>query len=268
MAINEKIVTGRKFRRLINKEAKLWMRMSWWHKASDCEFDDGRTAEQKLGNINGITSNLDDNYPDIAASSEGVFTIHDNLEHGIINKHIQFVIQDDGTLGWKKDGADTVIPFSSGPFSLMRNLKHFYMKSSSKGHNVNCYLKADVLPIAVWSGAHADNGFTYHGMWDLFHLNDINRNGFLGNTLSVTPLSAYTLDNNGKVNQETPAATGDTIIGWHIVGKCLDKGDTPTNGEFHCYYIDNQPNYKYEDLYGTRNFHSYEEINPSPLSIY
>ncbi len=45
MAINETIVTGRKFRRLIDKDSKLWQRISWWTKAGDVEFNDGKTAE-------------------------------------------------------------------------------------------------------------------------------------------------------------------------------------------------------------------------------
>lgn len=58
MAINETIVTGRKFRYLINEATKLWQRISFWTKACDVEFDDGQTAEEKLGAINGITDSL------------------------------------------------------------------------------------------------------------------------------------------------------------------------------------------------------------------
>lgn len=45
MAINEQIVTGRKFRRLKNEETKLWERLSIWKKAVDVEFNDGKNAE-------------------------------------------------------------------------------------------------------------------------------------------------------------------------------------------------------------------------------
>lgn len=114
MAINEKIVTGRKFRRLIDKEAKLWQLISWWTKSSDVECDDGKTVEQKIGNINGITDDVYNNRSDIAQSSAGVFTIRNALDHGIINDRIQFVIDENGKLCWKKDGADTVLNFSSG----------------------------------------------------------------------------------------------------------------------------------------------------------
>ncbi len=58
MAVNETIVTGRKFRYLLDEAGKLWQRISFWTKACDVEFDDGQTAEQKLGAINGITDSL------------------------------------------------------------------------------------------------------------------------------------------------------------------------------------------------------------------
>ncbi len=58
MAINEEIVTGRKFRKLIDEANKLWQRISFWTKASDVEFDDGQTAETKIRDINGALSTL------------------------------------------------------------------------------------------------------------------------------------------------------------------------------------------------------------------
>lgn len=51
MAIKEEIVTGRKFRKLVDEAAKLWQRISFWTKACDVEFNDGRTAEEKIGNL-------------------------------------------------------------------------------------------------------------------------------------------------------------------------------------------------------------------------
>ena len=51
MAVNEKIQTGRKFRKLIDEDSRLWLRISFWTKASDVEFDGGETAETKLSNV-------------------------------------------------------------------------------------------------------------------------------------------------------------------------------------------------------------------------
>lgn len=58
MAVNEQIVTGRKFRKLLDEATKLWQRISFWTKATDVEFDDGQTAESKMGAIKGITTDL------------------------------------------------------------------------------------------------------------------------------------------------------------------------------------------------------------------
>ena len=58
MAINETIVTGRKFRKCIDEINRIWQRISFWTKACDVEFNDGKTAEEKLGSINGITDSL------------------------------------------------------------------------------------------------------------------------------------------------------------------------------------------------------------------
>lgn len=111
--INEIKVTGRARRVLIDKAAKLWQRISVWTHASDVEFDDGKTAQDKVGAINGITSDFEKGTQDIAASSILTKKIKNDLNDGIINDRIQLIILPDGTLGWKKDGADTVLPFSS-----------------------------------------------------------------------------------------------------------------------------------------------------------
>ena len=56
MAVNETIVTNRYFRKCTDAANKVWQRISFWHKASDCEFDDGSTAQTKVGAIKGITT--------------------------------------------------------------------------------------------------------------------------------------------------------------------------------------------------------------------
>lgn len=80
--VNEVIVTGRKKRRLINKESKLWQRLSYWTKASDVEFDDGKTAEEKLGNINGISSDIDNESDNIAASMKVISMLRQSFQDG------------------------------------------------------------------------------------------------------------------------------------------------------------------------------------------
>lgn len=242
MAINEKIVTGRKFRRLIDKEAKLWQRFSWWTSSNDVECGDGKTVEQKIGNINGITSDFAVDDSSICASSILTNRIKTDLNDGIINDHIQFVIDEDGNLGWKKDGADTVIPFSS-VIGLCGKLKGF-SRSSADGQDCVYYLSGNCIPISVWSIAHHPNGSNYSDEWNIFRKKAFGYN----NIVSVTPIASYTTKQN-KVDKITSAKKGDTIVGWRIIGKSLDKEDTPENGSFNCYYIDGQNNLKYDDLY-------------------
>lgn len=77
--VNEQIVTGRKFRKMIDEATKLWLRISFWTKASDVEFDDGMTAETKMGSIDGITDSLVGTSSRIAASAKAVATLNENL---------------------------------------------------------------------------------------------------------------------------------------------------------------------------------------------
>lgn len=46
MAVNETIVTGRKFRKCIDAASKAWQRISFWTKSSDVEFEDGKMQRQ------------------------------------------------------------------------------------------------------------------------------------------------------------------------------------------------------------------------------
>lgn len=69
MAVNEQIVIGKKFRVCIDVVNKVWQRISFWTKASDVEFDDGKTAQEKLGAINGITSALNSSDSTLALSA-------------------------------------------------------------------------------------------------------------------------------------------------------------------------------------------------------
>lgn len=79
MAVNETIVTGRKFRKCIDATSKAWQRISFWTKSSDVEFEDGKNAETKLGAIDGITDSLEDTSSRMAASAKAVSTLNNNL---------------------------------------------------------------------------------------------------------------------------------------------------------------------------------------------
>lgn len=112
--INEQVVTGRKFRKLVDEATKLWQRISFWTKASDVEFNDGSTAETKMGAINGITDSLVSTSSNVAASAKALNQLNNKLANG----RVELVITDNAKLGYKLDGADTVYPFKRGDFIL------------------------------------------------------------------------------------------------------------------------------------------------------
>ena len=77
--MSETIVTGKKYRILTDVAQKVWQRVSFWTKSSDVEFDDGKTAETKVGAISGITDSLVSTSSNIAASAKAVSELNGNL---------------------------------------------------------------------------------------------------------------------------------------------------------------------------------------------
>lgn len=51
MAINERIVTGRKYRIATDNTGENWDRLSLWTSASDVEFNNGKNAEQRISEL-------------------------------------------------------------------------------------------------------------------------------------------------------------------------------------------------------------------------
>ena len=49
-------VTGKKYRILKDAVNKVWDQISFWTSSTDVEFNDGMTAEQKVGDIKGLVS--------------------------------------------------------------------------------------------------------------------------------------------------------------------------------------------------------------------
>lgn len=89
MAVNETIVTNRYFRRCTDAANKVWQRISFWHKASDCEFDDGSTAQTKVGAIKGITTSTsvtETGYAADMTTVKGLQTQIDELNSNLSNK--------------------------------------------------------------------------------------------------------------------------------------------------------------------------------------
>lgn len=144
MAINEQIVTGRAHRVLIDKAAKLWQRISFWTKASDVEFNDKKTAETKVGAIDGITDSLASTSSRIAASAKSVNKLNNDLVSNIY-------VNDDGKLTVTKGGADTVLPFKGVPTFI---LSESHITSYTK--TINCSV-GDIFIITVFTYSNGQN---------------------------------------------------------------------------------------------------------------
>lgn len=95
--INEQIVTGRKFRKLVDETTKLWQRISFWTKASDVEFNDGKTAEEKIGNLNDITNSLQSKITQLTNSENNIQSQITQLTNTINNLGTQATMSLSGT---------------------------------------------------------------------------------------------------------------------------------------------------------------------------
>ncbi len=130
--VNEVTVSGRKFRKLVDEATKLWQKISFWTKASDVEFDDGMTAEIKMGAVDGITDSLASTSSKIAASAKALKQVNDKLAQG----RLEFVVNDDGSIGYRLDGADTVLPFNSRFNGV---IMRYYKKSTDSSAYLSIY---------------------------------------------------------------------------------------------------------------------------------
>lgn len=79
--------------------------VSHWTKANTLEFDDGKTAQDKLGAIDGISSSRESNSDKIAASTALVSELNSDLCGN------RFGFTSDGQPGYKKAGAGYSLPF-------------------------------------------------------------------------------------------------------------------------------------------------------------
>lgn len=80
MAVSEKKVTG-KFYRIWSAADKLWHRISFWTHANDVEFNDGKTAQTKVGAIKGITTSTNTKETGYAADATTVAALNQSLDN-------------------------------------------------------------------------------------------------------------------------------------------------------------------------------------------
>ena len=110
------VSTGHFWNRCIDAVNKKFETYSFWHKASDCEFDDGGNAQTKVGAFKGITSDLNTTTTGYAADMTTVAKLNSSLTANGAQLYMDY---HDGKYGVNTDpkrGADTFIPFHSGGF--------------------------------------------------------------------------------------------------------------------------------------------------------
>lgn len=78
MAVSEKKITG-KFYRIWSTADKLWHRISFWTHANDVEFNDGKTAQTKVGAIKGITTSTNTHETGYAADATTITTLNQSV---------------------------------------------------------------------------------------------------------------------------------------------------------------------------------------------
>ena len=141
--------------------------VSHWTKANTLEFDDGKTAQDKLGAIDGISSSRESNSDKIAASTALVSELNSDLGG------CQFGFTFDGLPGYKKVGADTVYPFK-GWYYLGEGYS-FDLKSFTDYSNftIDNFIVGSSSAGASQSGGHGEfntyakiNGFSLSKSYD------------------------------------------------------------------------------------------------------
>ena len=108
------IVSGYQKMKDYIKQSSGYKLLSRWANANTLECDDGKTLQNKVGGISGISSSLTANSTTQAASTNLTNQLYQNITQ--LDSDLggcRFGYTEDGLPGYKKDGADTVYPFSS-----------------------------------------------------------------------------------------------------------------------------------------------------------
>lgn len=123
MAVSEKNVTG-KFYRIWSAADKLWHRISFWTHANDVEFNDGKTAQTKVGAIKGITTSTSATETGYAADATTVAALNQSLGN-LSNK------QDWKKIGEFEDVSEHVISNIKNYQELRVNFMLYYSDGGS-----------------------------------------------------------------------------------------------------------------------------------------
>lgn len=124
--MRENIVTGKKYRILVDEIANLWDRISFWTKASDVEFDDGSTVEENKVIVNqkieDLESQIHQDVPPHADPDPGKYG------RGSSNLYGHVRVSDDYTTD--SDGANSGVAFTRyGAYHLFTWARDFIIQS-------------------------------------------------------------------------------------------------------------------------------------------
>ena len=75
----EQIMTNKHYRVMYDLTNKIWHRISFWKKAQDIEFDNGRRLQDTCGAIDGITDSLTSTSSTTAASANAIRQLNDKI---------------------------------------------------------------------------------------------------------------------------------------------------------------------------------------------
>lgn len=164
MAFTETIKTGRKYRKCVDNTSgnKVFERYSFWGKASDVEFNDGTTAENKLGSYKGVTTNENQvaGYAadvtlvkSIKTSLTNLITSLTNLVNSINDRLGGLRFYEDST-GKYVVGADSV-PKKLGSISESNVLSYYQWSVRNKSisdNDVDGYINISEFNLTQYSG--------------------------------------------------------------------------------------------------------------------
>ena len=149
----EIITKDRKEYNIWDKINSKWNRLNFLTNAKSVDFDDGKTAQNKLGAIDGITSDLSGESETVAASIKCVNQLNSSLTANSTQFYFDF---QNGKYGFNTDpnrGADTFNPFSSVDKIELFNVEFVNTDIATINHN------------ASLSGGKITSGAITSGIW-------------------------------------------------------------------------------------------------------
>lgn len=244
----ETIEKNRNIYRIWDAVNKRWNKLNFLTNAKSVDADDGKTLQDKVGAIDGITSDLNGESETIAASIKCVNTLNKSLP--------QFIYDTSGEItGYKTSvGADTVFPFSSGiRIGNFDKLDDQVKCFALTGKTVEVFCSNKILPILASYSCWHSAGFSMGAVWSIMICDSLGNSNiefkaqlggsFIGN-LRVEPLSDYVLSST-TVSSYTVAETGDEIVGWRF----LAKGSGDNKATLRVWYVENTDKYYFDDIY-------------------